>query len=158
MSQAAVPNHQLPHDDSKTASLTTTSTNMDMTRPKTPPSPSSPSKNTINEGAEPAIEPTNLTEKEIAAKKLAEEDAQYPHGLKLGLILGALCLSIFLVALDQTIISTAIPKITDEFRSVQDIGWYGSAYLLTTTALQPSFGKIYSIFNVRILLSAWINR
>jgi hypothetical protein len=145
MSQAASEHQaQLPRDDSKTASLTTTSTNMDNSRPKTPPSPSSPSKNTVDAVAEP----TNLTEKEIAAKKLAEEDAQYPHGLKLGLILGALCLAIFLVALDQTIISTAIPKITDEFHSVQDIGWYGSSYLLTTTALQPSFGKIYSIFNV----------
>lgn len=39
-----------------------------------------------------------------------EEDIEYPHGLKLAVILGALCLAVFLVALDQTIISTAIPK------------------------------------------------
>ena len=32
---------------------------------------------------------------------------------------------------------------------MDDVGWYGSAYLLTTTALQPSFGKIYSQFNIK---------
>ncbi|KAI9649032.1 hypothetical protein NHQ30_001599 [Ciborinia camelliae] len=66
------------------------------------------------------------------------EETIYPHGLKLAVILAALCLAVFLVALDQTIIATAIPKITDQFNSIQDIGWYGSAYLLTTTALQPT--------------------
>jgi hypothetical protein len=77
-----------------------------------------------------------------------EDDADYPHGLKLAVILSALCLAVFLVALDNTIISTAIPKITDQFNSITDIGWYGSAYLLTATALQPTFGRIYTIFSV----------
>jgi hypothetical protein len=66
---------------------------------------------------------TTLTEKEAQAKLDAEEDMQYPHGLKLVVILAALCLSVFLVALDQTIIATAIPKITDHFNSIKDIGW-----------------------------------
>ncbi|KAK6607074.1 major facilitator superfamily transporter [Botrytis cinerea] len=51
---------------------------------------------------------------------------------------------------EATIIATAIPKITDQFNSIQDIGWYGSAYLLTTTALQPTFGRIYTIFSIKI--------
>ncbi|KAI9861360.1 MAG: hypothetical protein M1813_005257 [Trichoglossum hirsutum] len=74
---------------------------------------------------------------------------QYPHGIKLVSIIIALCLSVFLVALDQTIISTAIPRITDHFESIGDIGWYGSAYFLTTTALQPTFGKVYKGFSVK---------
>lgn len=92
------------------------------------------------------------TEKEGEASKVAidDEDIEYPHGPKLWVILAALCLAVFLVALDQTIISTAIPKITDHFKSIQDIGWYGSSYLLTATALQPTFGRIYTIFSVRI--------
>ncbi|PMD46299.1 MFS general substrate transporter [Hyaloscypha variabilis F] len=81
---------------------------------------------------------TTTTEKEAQAKLDAEDDMQYPHGLKLAVILAALCLSVFLVALDQTIIATAIPKITDHFNSIKDIGWYGSAYFLTATALQPT--------------------
>ncbi|KAL3713607.1 hypothetical protein TMatcc_002310 [Talaromyces marneffei ATCC 18224] len=49
----------------------------------------------------------------------------------------------------KTIISTAIPKITDQFQSVTDVGWYGSAYFLTSTGLQPTFGRIYKIFNIK---------
>ncbi|CZT04106.1 related to aflatoxin efflux pump AFLT [Rhynchosporium agropyri] len=90
-----------------------------------------------------------LTEKEEKAKKDEEEDLQYPHGVQLWAILSALCLAVFLVALDQTIISTAIPKITDRFQSIRDIGWYGSSYLLTATALQPTFGRIYTIFDIK---------
>ncbi|KAJ5618112.1 MFS general substrate transporter [Penicillium hordei] len=64
--------------------------------------------------------------------------------------------AMFLVALDRTIISTAIPKITDEFDSFDDVGWYGSAYLLTCCAFQLLFGKLYKIFSVRIVFLASI--
>lgn len=64
----------------------------------------------------------DLEEKQETTKD-SDDDTEYPHGAKLAIILAALCLSIFLVALDQTIISTAIPKITDHFHSIQDIGW-----------------------------------
>lgn len=106
---------------------------------------SSPSSQKLDNPIEP-------TEVEIQNKKahvegedspgLSDEDQLvYPSGLKLGLICLALCLSVFLVALDNTIIATAIPKITDHFKSLQDVGWYGSSYLLTTCALQLFFGK-----------------
>ncbi|ESZ94686.1 hypothetical protein SBOR_4937 [Sclerotinia borealis F-4128] len=103
--------------------------------------------------------PTNIAlQKEIilSPNELDGEEAVYPHGLKLAVILAALCLAVFLVALDQTIIATAIPKITDQFNSIQDIGWYGSAYLLTTTALQPTFGRIYTIFSIKLTFIAAI--
>jgi hypothetical protein len=57
---------------------------------------------------------------------ISVEEIVYPTGMKLIMIIVALCLAVFLVALDQTIIATAIPRITDRFDSVQDIGWYGS--------------------------------
>jgi MFS family permease len=60
-----------------------------------------------------------------------------------------LCVVVFLIGLDQMIIATAIPKITSEFKSLDDVGWYGSAYLLTTTSLQPTFGKVYTLFNLK---------
>jgi hypothetical protein len=80
----------------------------------------------------------------------AEQEPQYPGAAKLTLIISSLCLAIFLVALDQTIIAPALGAITAQFRSVKDIGWYGSSYLLTTTALQPMYGTIYKYFNVKI--------
>ncbi|KAM5346611.1 hypothetical protein ACJ41O_009616 [Fusarium nematophilum] len=78
-----------------------------------------------------------------------EPEPQYPGAAKLTLIISSLCLAIFLVALDQTIIAPALGAITAEYKSVKDIGWYGSAYLLTTTALQPMYGTVYKYFNVK---------
>ena len=70
-------------------------------------------------------------------------------GFKLAITIIGLCLSVFCVALDTTIIATAIPRITDQFHALQDVGWYGSAYLLTTCAFQLFFGKLYSLFSVK---------
>ncbi|CAK7232100.1 hypothetical protein SCUCBS95973_008148 [Sporothrix curviconia] len=73
---------------------------------------------------------------------------------KLTLLLVSVMTSIFLVALDRTIISTAIPEITNEFHSLPDIGWYASAYLLTCCSFQLHFGKIYSFFAVKYVFLA----
>ncbi|POR35183.1 Putative HC-toxin efflux carrier TOXA [Tolypocladium paradoxum] len=86
-----------------------------------------------------------------AAQEHGSAAPDYPHGLKLTLIITALCLAVFLVALDQTIIAPALGAITAQFQSVKDIGWYGSAYLLTTTALQPMYGAVYKLFNVKLV-------
>ncbi|KAM5464678.1 hypothetical protein MauCBS54593_006769 [Microsporum audouinii] len=48
-------------------------------------------------------------------------EPDYPHGIKLAVVIGSLAAS------DETIITTAIPKITNDFHSINDIGWYGSA-------------------------------
>ncbi|KAJ7735138.1 putative efflux pump antibiotic resistance protein [Mycena maculata] len=77
------------------------------------------------------------------------DEIEYPTGLRLGLVTLALCLSVFLVALDNTIIATAIPKITDQFNSLDDVGWYGSAYLLTTAAFQLLYGRCYSFLSMK---------
>ncbi|KAH7323910.1 putative MFS transporter [Rhexocercosporidium sp. MPI-PUGE-AT-0058] len=55
----------------------------------------------------------------------------------------------FLVLLDVSIIATAIPQITSEFQSLLDVGWYGSAYQLTSSAFQPFSGKIYAHFSTK---------
>ncbi|TDZ36210.1 Aspyridones efflux protein [Colletotrichum spinosum] len=55
----------------------------------------------------------------------------------------------FIVALDRLIVATAVPAITDEFNSLADIGWYGSAYLLTSTAFLMLYCKVYSLFSIK---------
>lgn len=65
-------------------------------------------------------------EKAKSSKPLREDGSEYPEGIPFALLCLALCLSVFLMALDTTIIATAIPKITDEFQSLTDVGWYGS--------------------------------
>ena len=78
-----------------------------------------------------------------------EGTSTYPSGLKFAVILAALMISNFLVALDTTIISTAIPVISKEFRSLQDVGWYVSSYLLTNCSFQLLYGKLYTLFAVK---------
>ncbi|KAI9644894.1 hypothetical protein NHQ30_006922 [Ciborinia camelliae] len=78
-----------------------------------------------------------------------DDESHYISGVPLILLTFGLCMATFTVALDNTIIATAIPKITTVFNSLGDVGWYGSSYLLTTTALQPSFGRIYTYFDVK---------
>lgn len=68
----------------------------------------------------------------------------YPSGLRFVLLTTGLILTIFLSALDTSIISTAIPKITDHFGTVKDVGWYGSAYTITNAAFQSTWGKAVS--------------
>lgn len=72
-----------------------------------------------------------------------------PHAFKLAFIIVALILSIFLVALDMTIVATAIPRITDEFHSLNQVGWYGSAFFLTIGAFQSTWGKAYKYFPLK---------
>ena len=75
------------------------------------------------------------------------EQDEYISGMKLIMALIALSLVVFLMSLDVSIIGTAIPRITSDFQSLPDVGWYGSAYLLASCALQPSTGKIYTYTN-----------
>ncbi|KAI0487070.1 MFS general substrate transporter [Xylaria cf. heliscus] len=70
---------------------------------------------------------------------------------RLAIVIASLFLGIFLLGLDQNIIGVAIPRITTEFRALDDIAWYGSAYLLTVTAFQPFFGTLYKFFDSKIV-------
>ncbi|TPX22282.1 hypothetical protein DIZ76_014150 [Coccidioides immitis] len=72
-----------------------------------------------------------------------------PMGLRLIGIVVSLMLGVFCMALDNTIISVAIPKITDEFHNLNDVGWYASAYLLTGCSFQLLFGKLYTYFSIK---------
>lgn len=60
--------------------------------------------------------------------------------------------SMFLVALDQTIISTALGKIVEEFNAFSSLGWIVTAYLITTTITVPIAGKLSDLFGRRIML------
>ncbi|KAI4262979.1 MAG: hypothetical protein L6R42_001856 [Xanthoria sp. 1 TBL-2021] len=67
----------------------------------------------------------------------------YLKGIPLAVVTISLCLGTFLVALDVNIIGVAVPRIATAFRSLDDVAWYGSGYLLTVTAFQPTMGVIY---------------
>ncbi|KAI1778091.1 putative MFS aflatoxin efflux pump [Hypoxylon cercidicola] len=118
---------------------------MEMENPTTQ---SASSDATVNKTAGNEVQHTS--DAKAASSPAANDDGGGQlSGLRLVFLLVAIYTSVFLIALDQLIVSTAIPRITDEFHSLQDIGWYGSAYLLTSCSFQLMFGKIYTFFPIR---------
>ncbi|KAK7709063.1 hypothetical protein SLS64_006547 [Diaporthe eres] len=122
----------------------------------------------------------------------ANSDAEYVTGFKLALVVGSVALACFLMLLDTMVISTvtlpksnspssldcsqsdlnqAIPRITDTFNSLPDVGWYASAYQFgrsviyrnlfgndsakttDSAAPQPLTGKVYTHFNSKVRIT-----
>ncbi|PQE13819.1 putative DHA14-like major facilitator ABC transporter protein [Rutstroemia sp. NJR-2017a BBW] len=74
-----------------------------------------------------------------------------PSGKRLALIIFFACIALLLQALDTTIVSTAIPAITDDFNTTADVGWYGSAYFLTQCAFQIFWGRLYTFYDLKTM-------
>ncbi|KAI8955553.1 efflux pump protein [Xylaria longipes] len=77
------------------------------------------------------------------------EDDEYISGYKLFAALFGITSVFFIILLDFSIISTATPYITSDFRRLQDVGWYGGAYQLSSAALQPVTGKLYTYLSAK---------
>ncbi|KAH8807333.1 DNA repair protein RAD50 [Xylogone sp. PMI_703] len=73
---------------------------------------------------------------------------------RITMILVACFLSVFVAALDVTIIATAVPTITSELHSPSGYAWIGGAYLLTTAAGAPIWAKLSDIWGRKIMLLA----
>jgi len=67
------------------------------------------------------------------------------------IVLGIM-LAMFLGALDQTIVATALPTIGRHFRDLGDLSWVVTAYLLTGTAVTPLYGKLSDIHGRRPIM------
>ncbi|KAL8811092.1 MAG: hypothetical protein Q9223_007606, partial [Gallowayella weberi] len=98
----------------------------------------------------PVLEETKSQPPKGFVTEMADEqktlDRTYPSSSK-RFIIAALCVGTLLDAIDITIIGVAVPTISAAFNALDDVGWYGSAYLLCLTALQPVFGVIYKFFD-----------
>src|SRR5882724_3913082 len=67
-------------------------------------------------------------------------------------ILMSLMLTMFLAALDQTIVATALPTIGRQFGDVSSLSWVITAYLLASTAVAPVFGTLSDIYGRRAMI------
>ncbi|GLQ99487.1 MDR family MFS transporter [Dyella mobilis] len=70
------------------------------------------------------------------------------------LLFSALLLVMLLAALDQTIVSTALPTIVGELGGLEDLSWVVTAYLLTSTIVVPLYGKFGDLFGRKVVLQA----
>ncbi len=83
-------------------------------------------------------------------KPVSEATNQLTHK-EIMVILGGLMMGMFLAALDQTIVSTALKSIVEEFDGLNHYTWVVTAYLLTSTASTPLYGKISDIYGRRVV-------
>lgn len=68
-----------------------------------------------------------------------------PHGRRMA-IMGAIMLGLFLSAMDQTVVGTALPRIIAEFSGLKLYSWVFTAYVLASTTLVPIVGKLGDIY------------
>src|ERR1017187_9303537 len=72
------------------------------------------------------------------------------------LVLGALMLGIFLAALDQTVVSTALPTIVGDLHGASHLSWVVTAYLLASTVSTPLWGKLGDLHGRKVYFQAAI--
>ncbi|KAK6583529.1 hypothetical protein PZA11_004605 [Diplocarpon coronariae] len=115
------------------------------------PNPSSSSNNSIEEQTTAVPEPPPPShDAPLAQPTTSPEDTRTK--LETTIIVLSLCASVFLAALDTTIITTALPTISEYFHSNAGYTWIGSAYLLANAASVPSWGKISDIWGRKPIL------
>jgi EmrB/QacA subfamily drug resistance transporter len=75
---------------------------------------------------------------------------------RLLIILGVLMLGMFLAALDQTIVSTALPTIAGDLHGLNHLSWVVTAYLLSSTISMPLWGKLGDLYGRKLFFQAGI--
>ncbi len=86
-----------------------------------------------------------------AARAAASPPPPFTHREILEILSGAL-IGLLLAALDQTVVVTALPAIAGEFNGLQHLSWIVTAYLLTSTASTPIYGKLSDLYGRRRLI------
>jgi EmrB/QacA subfamily drug resistance transporter len=92
----------------------------------------------------------------MTAATEARDERAMPKGRDLYVILGALMLAMLLAALDQTIVSTALPTIVSDLGGLNHLSWVVTAYLLASTASTPLWGKLGDQYGRKRLFQASI--
>src|SRR6266566_4939236 len=71
-------------------------------------------------------------------------------------VFGALFLALWLAALDQTVVSTALPTMVGDLGGLSYLSWVVTAYLLTSTVAGPLYGKFGDLYGRKIVLQVAI--
>ena len=79
-----------------------------------------------------------------------------PGRRQVGLVFAGLMVALLLAALDQTIVSTALPTIVGDLNGLEHIGWIVTAYILASTIGLPIYGKLGDLFGRKIVFQAAI--
>ncbi|MCC6944665.1 MAG: MFS transporter [Thermomicrobiales bacterium] len=99
-----------------------------------------------------------MSSKSAAAGTADPADIQMPSfsHREIQIILIGLMSGMLLAALDQSIVGTALPRIVSDLGGLNHLAWVVTAYLLTSTASTPLWGKISDLYGRRIIFQATI--
>lgn len=92
----------------------------------------------------------------VSIKDTANASDQAQDHPPVRLIFSALLLVMLLAALDQTIVSTALPTIVSDLGGLESLSWVVTAYLLASTIVVPLYGKFGDLFGRKIVLQTAI--
>lgn len=84
------------------------------------------------------------------------QSADAPEAQSVGLIIGAVAVTLLLASLGQTIVSTALPTIVSELGGLDHLTWVVIAYLLSSTVVAPIYGKLGDLYGRKIVLQTAI--
>ncbi|CAE7095866.1 unnamed protein product [Rhizoctonia solani] len=79
------------------------------------------------------------------AATVVDDEGRYLSGMRLFAVFVGMLMSILLIALDQTIVATALPIIASKFDAFDQVTWIASAYFLTQAGLMLTYGQLLSV-------------
>lgn len=81
----------------------------------------------------------------------ADQPDQYLSHRQILIVLGGIMAGMLLAALDQSIVGTALPRVVSDLGGLDKLSWVVTAYLLTSTAATPLWGKISDLYGRRLI-------
>ena len=103
-----------------------------------------------------ALENTAAAAGATPAPPAGGQPGDYLSHRQILVVMGGLMAGMFLAALDQSIVGVALPKITSELGGLDKLSWVVTAYLLTSTAATPLWGKISDLLGRRPIFQSAI--
>ncbi len=95
--------------------------------------------------------PAHLEHQHPGDRRVTPDSNGYLSHRQILVVMGGLMTGMFLAALDQSIVSTALPRITSELGGLDKLSWVVTAYMLAATASTPLWGKISDLYGRRLL-------
>ncbi|MEU8173729.1 MDR family MFS transporter [Microbispora hainanensis] len=92
----------------------------------------------------------------MSVREEQQADTGYLPHRQILVVLSGVAAGMLLAALDQSIVGTALPRIVSELGGLDKLSWVVTAYLLTSTAATPLWGKISDLYGRRTIFQAAI--
>jgi EmrB/QacA subfamily drug resistance transporter len=83
---------------------------------------------------------------------IRDQPSEAAPGRRVLIVIGALMLTMLLAALDQTIVSTALPTIVGDLGGLNHLSWVVTSYLLAITIVTPLYGKLGDLYGRKVVL------